>query len=183
MAVIAPDSLDALAGARHADPFAVLGPHRDGDALVIRASQPHASRVDVVRRPGGESAPMALVHPGGVFEAVFPGSPDDFDYRLRVAYEDGRVAEIDDPYRYGRIISEYDVYLFSQGKHTRIYDRLGAHLLTIGDAAGVHFAVWAPNADRVSVVGDFNAWDGRVHPMRRLGPTGVWEIFVPGLRA
>ena len=79
------------------------------------------------------------------------------------------------------MITEYDVYLFSQGKHTRIYDRLGAHLMRIGGADGVHFAVWAPNADRASVVGDFNAWDGRVHPMRRLGPTGIWEIFIPGL--
>src|SRR5262245_13340948 len=120
-------------------------------------------------------------HPSGVFEAFFGATPEIFDYRLRIGYPDGHSVEIDDPYRYGRVITEYDSYLFSQGKHTRIYDRLGAHLMRIGEADGAHFGVWAPNAERVSVVGDFNAWDGRVHPMRRLGPTGVWEIFVPGV--
>ena len=126
---------------------------------------------------------MSRVHDAGVFEASFPDSATIV--RLPPAHHlPGRPRrEIDDPYRYGRVITEYDVYLFSQGKHTRIYDKLGAHLMRIGDADGVHFGVWAPNADRVSVVGDFNAWDGRVHPMRRLGPTGVWEIFIPGLAA
>ena len=124
---------------------------------------------------------MARVHPEGLFEATIPGQASVVDYRLRVAYPDGHTATVDDPYRYGRVISEYDVYLFGQGKHTRIYDRLGAHLMQIGDAEGVHFGVWAPNAERVSVVGDFNRWDGRVHPMRRLGSSGVWEIFVPGV--
>src|SRR6185437_12025575 len=176
-------TLDALAGARHGDPFSILGPHRDGDALVIRTHQPHAERVDVVRRPAGSTTPMARVHASGVFEATFEKTPEIFDYRLRVTYPGGQTVEIDDPYRYGRIITEYDVYLFSQGKHTRIYDKLGAHVMRVGDAAGVHFAVWAPNADRVSVVGDFNQWDGRVHPMRRLGAGGVWEIFVPGVEA
>jgi 1,4-alpha-glucan branching enzyme len=183
MAVTAHDTLDALGGARHGDPFSILGPHRDGDALVIRTHQPHAERVDVVRRPAGSATPMARVHASGVFEATFEKTPEIFDYRLRVVYPGGHTVEVDDPYRYGRVITEYDVYLFSQGKHTRIYDKLGAHLMQIGDAAGVHFAVWAPNADRVSVVGDFNQWDGRVHPMRRLGAGGVWEIFVPGVEA
>jgi 1,4-alpha-glucan branching enzyme len=172
---------DALSGARHPDPFSVLGPHLDEHTLVIRTYQPSAERVEVVR-PGGVTAarPMVRQH-AGVFEATFPGEKEIFDYRLRVVYPGGFAAEIDDPYRYGRVITEYDVYLFSQGKHTRIYDKLGAHLMRIGEADGVHFAVWAPNGERVSVVGDFNAWDGRLHPMRRLGPTGVWEIFIPGV--
>ncbi len=181
MAVIAHDSFDALAGARHPDPFSVLGPHWTTDTLVIRTFQPTAKRVDVVR-VGGAATPMSRVHQSGVFEAVFDKTSEVFDYRLRVTYPDAHAIEIDDPYRYGRVMTEYDVYLFSQGKHTRIYDKLGAHLTRIGDADGVHFGVWAPNADRVSVVGDFNEWDGRCHPMRRLGPTGVWEIFIPGLR-
>jgi 1,4-alpha-glucan branching enzyme len=180
MAVIAHDSFDALAGARHPDPFSVLGPHLDDGTLVIRTFQPTAERVEVAR-VGGTATPMLRVHQSGVFEAVFAKTPGVFDYRLRVTYPDGPAVEIDDPYRYGRVMTEYDVYLFSQGKHTRIYDKLGAHLMRIGDSDGVHFGVWAPNADRVSVVGDFNGWDGRVHPMRRLGPTGVWEIFIPGL--
>jgi 1,4-alpha-glucan branching enzyme len=172
-------AFDALAGARHPDPFSVLGPHRDANAVVIRTYQPAAERVAVIR--DGAEIEMTR-HPAGVFEAVFPATPAIFDYRLRITYDGGHVAEIDDPYRYGRVLTEYDVYLFSQGKHTRIYDKLGAHLVRIGSADGVHFAVWAPNAERVSVVGDFNGWDGRVYPMRRLGPTGVWEIFIPGLQ-
>src|SRR6516165_2498952 len=181
MPVIAHDSLEALAGARHADPFAVLGPHVDGDTVVIRTIQPFAERVEVVQ-PGAGVTPMSRVHKGGVFEAVFPNTSTVFDYRLRVTYPGGQSVMIDDPYRYGRVITEYDVYLFSQGKHTRIYDKLGAHLMRIGEADGAHFGVWAPNADRVSVVGDFNGWDGRLHPMRRLGPTGIWEIFIPGIQ-
>jgi len=178
--VHAPDATDAdsLAGARHPDPFSFLGPHVDDGQVVVRTFQPSAERVDVVHA-GGVTA-MTRVHDAGVFEASFPATAV-FDYRLRIAYPGGPTSEIDDPYRYGRVITEYDVYLFSQGKHTRIYDKLGAHLMRIGDADGVHFGVWAPNADRVSVVGDFNGWDGRLHPMRRLGPTGVWEIFVPGV--
>src|SRR5262249_33628672 len=82
-----------------------------------------------------------------------------------------------------RVISDYDLYVFGEGKHTRLYERLGAHPMRIDDVDGVHFAVWAPNAARVSVVGDFNNWDGRVHPMRALTPSGVWEIFIPTARA
>ena len=177
----ATDAFDALAAARHSDPFSLLGPHVEASALVVRAFQPSADRVDVMH--AGAAIEMVRVHEAGVFEARLGGQRDIVDYRLRVTYPDGQVATLDDPYRYGRVITEYDVYLFSQGKHTRIYDKLGAHLIRIGDADGVHFGVWAPNADRVSVVGDFNTWDGRLHPMRRLGPTGVWEIFIPGLTA
>ena len=173
------EAFDALAGARHSDPFAILGPHAETGGLVIRAFQPSAERVEVLH--GGGATAMARVHDSGVFEARLPGQREALDYRLRVTYPGGDASTIDDPYRYGRVITEYDIYLFGQGKHTRIYDKLGAHLTRLGDSDGVHFGVWAPNADRVSVVGDFNAWDGRVHPMRRLGPSGVWEIFIPGV--
>jgi 1,4-alpha-glucan branching enzyme len=177
----ATDAFDALAGARHSDPFSILGPHVEPGGLVVRAFQPSAERIEVLH-PGGSTL-MTRVHDSGVFEARLPGQREIVDYRLRVTYSDGHALAIDDPYRYGPVISEYDVYLFSQGKHTRIYDKLGAHLMRHGNAEGVHFGVWAPNAARVSVVGDFNAWDGRVHPMRRLSPSGVWEIFIPGLAA
>jgi 1,4-alpha-glucan branching enzyme len=171
---------DALAGARHSDPFSILGPHRQDGGLVIRAFHPAAERVLVAGVQ--EPTEMTRVHPAGIFEAQFPDAQEAFDYRLRIVYPGGYSNEIDDPYRYGRIISDYDLYLFGEGKHTRIYDALGAHILWIGAAEGTHFAVWAPNAERVSVVGDFNGWDGRVHPMRSLGPSGVWEIFLPGVR-
>ncbi|HEY7499569.1 MAG TPA: 1,4-alpha-glucan branching protein GlgB [Vicinamibacterales bacterium] len=173
--------LDAIVGARHADPFSVLGPHLERGRLTIRAYIPASQTVVVVR---GGAAPIEMVrrHPAGVFETTIDDVHEIPDYRLRVTYPDGHTTEIDDPYRYGRIISDYDLYLFGEGNHTRIYDRLGAHPMTIGTASGVHFAVWAPNALRTSVVGDFNSWDGRVHPMRMLGSSGVWEIFVPAAK-
>ena len=171
-------SLDAIATGRHTDPFSVLGPHIEDGRLVIRACLPAAEKVSVTR-DGLSPIEMTRRHRAGVFEAVVPETRTVVDYRLRVTYPGGSAVDVDDPYRYGRVLSDYDLYLFGEGKHTRIYDKLGAHPMTIGPAAGVHFAVWAPNATRVSVVGDFNGWDGRVHAMRLLGASGVWEIFLP----
>jgi 1,4-alpha-glucan branching enzyme len=171
-------SLNAIATGRHTDPFSVLGPHIEKGRLVIRACLPAAEKVSVTR-DGLSPIDMMRRHPAGVFEAVLPDERTVVDYRLRVTYPGGSAVDVDDPYRYGRVLSDYDLYLFGEGKHTRIYDKLGAHPMTIGTATGVHFAVWAPNAARVSVVGDFNGWDGRVHAMRHLGVSGVWEIFVP----
>jgi len=171
-------SFDLLAGARHADPFGILGPHVEQGRLAIRAMQPTADAVEVVRE-GREPLPMVKRHPSGIFEAILEDESAIVPYRLRVSYPGGHSADIEDPYRFGRILSDFDIYLFGEGSHTRIYDKLGAHLLDVGGISGVHFAVWAPNATRVSVVGDFNGWDGRVHPMRSLGASGVWEIFIP----
>jgi len=178
-------AIDAHVGGRYADPFALLGPHlvEADPAVVIRACHPAAERVEVVRRDTGAVVEMRRRHPSGFFEAVFAGETAIFDYRLRVAYYGGHALEIDDPYRYGRVITDYDLYLHSEGSLLQAYDHLGAHPIRFGEVEGVHFAVWAPNAERVSVVGDFNGWDGRVHAMRMLGATGVWEIFVPGLGA
>jgi 1,4-alpha-glucan branching enzyme len=176
---VAVSPYDLLAAARHADPFSILGPHVEGDHVVIRTILPSAEAVSVTRN-GSPEVPMARRHECGVFEATLAETDAVPDYRLRVKYAGGGIGEIDDPYRYGRVIGDYDLYLFGEGRHTRIYDKLGAHPMRIGDADGVHFAVWAPNGHRVSAVGDFNAWDGRVHPMRSLGSSGVWEIFIPG---
>ena len=176
--------LDAIAGARHSDPFSVLGPHMERGRLTIRACLPAAEAVSVTQN-GAPPVVMTKSHPAGVYEATLPDAPkagEGIDYRLRVTYPGGYVAEVDDPYRYGRVITDYDLYLFGEGNHTRIHDKLGAHPMTIGSTEGVHFAVWAPNATRASVVGDFNDWDGRVHPMRLLGVSGVWEIFIPAGR-
>ncbi len=172
--------LEALAEARHADPFGVLGPHVETNGVVIRAIVPTAERITITRN-GSPGVDMTRRHPSGIFEATLAGAKEIPDYRLDVSFHGGGSSEIDDPYRYGRVLTDFDLYLFGEGKHTRIYDKLGAHPMTVGDAAGVHFAVWAPNAKRVSVVADFNAWDGRRHPMRSLGASGVWEIFVPGI--
>ncbi len=171
-------AIEALVTGRNRDPFAILGPHPDAGGTVIRAFQPSARAVDV-RVPAHGAQPMRRRHPGGVYETVVPSTVHD--YRLRVTFANGEVHEFDDPYRYGRVLSGYDLHLFGEGTHHRAFDKLGANRIHVGSTVGVHFAVWAPNADRVSVVGDFNGWDGRVHAMRLLVPNGIWEIFLPDL--
>jgi 1,4-alpha-glucan branching enzyme len=180
-----PDIFEAVVTGRSGDPFAVLGRHAvtiDGrPAAIVRTMQPFASSVDLVT--AGRVTPMPRTHPGGLFEAriALEGVPaSELAYRFRV-HEGSVTREITDPYQYGQMLSDYDLHLFSEGTHLRAWEKLGAHVMTIGDATGVHFSVWAPNAERVSVTGDFNRWDGRVHPMRRLVPSGVWELFVPDL--
>ena len=178
MSPVSASALDRLAAARHADPFGVLGPHIDRDHLIVRSFMPGAEGIAVVRE-GHPAVAMTRVHPDGIFEAILEGERVVVSYRLQVTYPGGSQVEIEDPYRFGRVLTDFDMYLFGEGNHTRIYEKLGAHPLAIGGVAGVHFAVWAPNAIRVSAVGDFNGWDGRVHPMRSLGASGVWEIFIP----
>ena len=174
--------LTAVGSGRHEDPFAVLGPHRDEatGGIVVRTRQPAARSVVVRLTTTGELHPMRRRDRNGLFELRLPGDHIP-DYRLRVTYNSGQVIEVDDPYRYGRVLTDFDLHLFGEGTHLRAFEKFGAHRLVIGTTAGVHFAVWAPNADRVSLIGDFNGWDGRVHPMRRLVPSGVWEIFIPDL--
>jgi len=166
----------AITGGWHGDPFAVLGPHKLKAGWEITAFVPGADRLWVMtEKTEAESQP-------------YPGQPGLFThrmarnvtYRLR-AENQGTMWEFDDPFRFGPVLGELDEYLLGEGTHKRLWQVLGAHLITHEGVAGVHFAVWAPNAERVSVVGDFNIWDGRRHPMRRRGPTGVWEIFIPGL--
>ena len=177
-------ALAALAAGSNRDPFAVLGPHplEGGDALVLRAFQPAALAIDVRLAATGDLRPMSR-RDDGIFEVRL--KPDATgrtpDYRLRLTFPGDHVVEIDDPYRYGRVLTDFDLHLFGEGTQLRAQDKLGAHRITVGSTTGVHFAVWAPNADRVSVIGDFNGWDGRIHAMRLLAPSGVWEIFIPDL--
>jgi 1,4-alpha-glucan branching enzyme len=168
----------ALVAARHGDPFGVLGMHVvDGD-VVVRALLPQASRVEVIDAADGSVAgDLELIDHAGFFAGGIGGRRARFAYRLRITIGTA-VTEIEDPYRFGPILTDLDLYLFGEGTHRRLFDRLGAHPVTLDGVAGVTFAVWAPNAQRVSVVGDFNAWDGRRHPMRRR-TSGVWEIFLP----
>jgi len=179
------DARDAIVAGRADDPFAVLGPHastRNGrQALVIRTMRPSASAVELVT--ADRVIAMERRHPDGLFEATLDagsGSVSEVAYRFRI-HEAGDTRETSDPYRFGQVLSEFDLHLFNEGTHYRAWEKLGSHCLTIDGVSGVHFAVWAPNAQRVSVIGDFNRWDGRVHPMRKLLPSGVWEIFVPDL--
>ncbi len=166
----------------HSDPFSVLGPHKVGDDVEIRVFRPDAHAVEIVldREP---DKPMAAERSDkeGFFCASVPGAERDVPYHLRIVKLDGSEELTRDPYQYGPIMGDVDLHLFSEGQHWKIYEKFGAHLRMIGDASGVYFAVWAPNAQRVSVVGDFNGWDGRVNPMRRLLSAGVWELFLPGI--
>jgi 1,4-alpha-glucan branching enzyme len=173
-------ALTALAGARQRDPFSVLGPHLEERTVVVRALHPSAQLIELRLVDRGELIPMERLAQDGLFEVAIAADRIP-DYRLRVTHFNGEVAEIDDPYRYGRVLTDFDLHLLGEGTHHRAFDKLGAHRIRIGSTTGVHFAVWAPNAERVSVIGDFNGWDGRVHPMRLLSPAGVWELFMPEL--
>ncbi len=170
-----PGAVSRLLAGSHDDPFSVLGPHRHGEQTWVTALDPGAEEMAAV--VGRKEFPLGRVE-GGLFSGEVPaGKP----YRLR-GRGGGRQWEYDDAYRFGPVLSDLDEYLLGEGTHQRLWEALGAHPRTLDGVAGTHFAVWAPNARRVSVVGDFNAWDGRRHVMRRRGATGVWEIFVPGPR-
>jgi 1,4-alpha-glucan branching enzyme len=172
--------LAALSSGQHRDPFSLLGPHPStSGSVVIRALRPDAARIDVRLVANGAVEPMTRLNDDGLFEAVVAG-PETPDYRLEVTFRSGHSLGFDDPYRYGRVLTDFDLYLLSEGTHHRAFEKLGAHRITLGTTVGVHFAVWAPMAHRVSVVGDFNGWDGRIHPMRRF-TSGVWELFIPDI--
>ena len=168
----------AIVEGRHGDPFSVLGLHKRAAGWVVTAFVPGAERLSVLTGKAGKPLDaMAIPGCDGLFCAALPRKTD---YRLR-AEGHGAVWEFDDPFRFGPVLGEMDEYLLGEGTHKRLWQVLGAHVITHEGVEGTHFAVWAPNAERVSVVGDFNVWDGRRHPMRRRGATGVWETFVPGL--
>ncbi len=176
-------AVEAVVRAEHGDPFGFLGMHEEDDRLVVRSMQPRAATVEVVDAGSGRVvASLARAHAAGLFAGPVPGKTR-FAYRLRLDDGNGAVTEIDDPYRFPPLLGELDLHLLGEGTHLRLYRRLGAHLTTVEGVAGVAFAVWAPNAQSVSVIGDFNDWDGRVHAMRRRIEAGVWEIFIPGVGA
>jgi len=170
--------IESLLQSRLSDPFALLGLHQKGSEWVIRVYEPYATQVALVNETDGEL--LKRIHPAGIFEwrgKTEPARP----YRLRMHY--GIVThEIYDPYQFPSHISQQDLYLFSEGKLHQGYRMLGSHAVEINGVKGVRFAVWAPNAERVSVVGEFNNWDGRIHAMRYHGSSGVWELFIPGIK-
>ena len=175
----------ALVEARHGDPFAVLGLHADAaGTLWVRAMLPGAASVAVVDAASGKrAAELALRDAAGLWEGAIARRQNRFDYRLAVRWADGSEGRYADAYAFGPLVPDDDLHYFGEGTHLRPYTFLGAHPMAVGGVDGVRFALWAPNASRVSVVGDFNAWDGRRHPMRSRGGGGVWEIFVPHVAA
>jgi 1,4-alpha-glucan branching enzyme len=183
MPKLSQELIDSIVRGYNADPFAVLGPHRSSDAdqpsTAVRVYLPWAQTLQVVKH-GGETHEASRIHPAGFFEAVIPGD-QAFGYTLRATNEAGDSVELHDPYSFGPCLSDFDLHLIREGNHFRTYEKLGAHLLDVNGVRGVHFAVWAPNAQRVSVVGDFSHWDPTRYPMRQHPGAGIWEIFIPGL--
>jgi 1,4-alpha-glucan branching enzyme len=171
----------------HENPFEVLGPHvieeNGRQALAVRAYLPQSQQAWLVDPKAGESKPMRRIHPAGLFEAICGPEIHDVEqgrtYQLRAVNSAGEQTTSHDPYAFPPLLSEYDLYLLGEGRHWQSYDKLGAHVRTIGGVTGVNFAVWAPNAESVSIIGDFNGWDRRKHAMRKHIPTGVWELFIP----
>lgn len=177
----------AIVNGTHANPAEVLGPHEldtEGrHVTAVRVFLPQTQQVWVVHPAHQTALPMRRVHPAGLYEAIcpWPGDEQRRRYQLRVADQRGELKTVEDPYAFPSLFSGYDLYLLGEGNHYRAYEKLGAHLRTIDGVAGVNFAVWAPNAESVSVVGDFNQWDDRRHRLRHHAANGIWELFLPGI--
>jgi 1,4-alpha-glucan branching enzyme len=173
----------ALAAGELADPHALLGPHPDGDGgATIRAWRPGAEHV-VIHVAGGMDYGCELVHPAGVWAARLDGLTPPLSYDIETRYPDGVAVTAPDAYRFAPTVGDLDLHLAGEGRHEEIYEHLGGHLREVDGIAGTAFAVWAPAAKSVAVVGDFNSWDGRLNPMRSLRSSGIWELFLPGVDA
>src|SRR5258705_4007355 len=168
----------AIIEGRHSDPFHYLGLHAEGDRHVVREFLPEASNVEAIGEHG-ETAPLARIHASGLFAGALPNGSRR--YQLRARFGDN-VVDLDDPYRFPLVLSDFDLYLLGEGTHQRIYDKLGAHPMTLDGVDGGAFVVLAPNARRVTVVGDFNFWNARRHPMRMAG-AGYLELVLPHARS
>lgn len=172
---------EALLTGTMSDPFSVLGPHKNGRRWSVTALLPGAQSVDVLdSKTGKVEVTLERLDGRGLFSGFVRKGVATGDYRLRARSSEAEW-EQNDAYRFGPVLGELDEYLIAEGAHLRLWDRMGAHPMTHEGAKGVHFAVWAPAASRVSVVGEFNQWDGRRHVMRARGSTGIWEIFIPDL--
>ncbi|MDQ6978606.1 MAG: 1,4-alpha-glucan branching enzyme, partial [Mariprofundaceae bacterium] len=176
-----PTSAWPIIEARSHDPFSYLGCHlQDDGSTIIRVFKPRVKSVSLLLNPDDEIA-MERLEGTDVFTAVLTADTDASDYRLRLRNGEGHDWEQDDPYRFPPLLGDMDLHLIGEGNHFEKYNVLGAHPCKHAGVAGVSFAVWAPSASRVSVVGNFNHWDGREHPMRVRGSSGIWELFIPSL--
>ncbi len=178
-----PHDIELICSACHGDPFSVLGPHaQEGGGVSVRAFLPGAQRVLAVDAASGEPlAALALRDEDGFFEGLL-ALDGPAPYRLQVQWRSGGQTLLEDPYRFGPVLGETDVWLLAEGTHRRPYEILGANQRVMDGVSGTSFAVWAPSASSVSVLGNFNFWDGRCHPMRFRRECGVWEIFLPGVQ-
>jgi 1,4-alpha-glucan branching enzyme len=176
MTTIATSELEALVRREHSNPHAVLGAHAVDGSVVVRVLRPTAQAVIA---HADRDVELELVHPGGVFEGLLPGASLPLRYRLEIDYGPSGRFEIHDPYAFSPTLTEFDLHLVGEGRHEQLYEKLGAHVRDHEGVRGTAFAVWAPAARAISVVGDFNSWDGRLHAMRSLGSSGIWELFLP----
>src|SRR6266542_2063298 len=172
--------IERLLSLVHQDPHSLLGAHPVDDGVIVRTFRPDAEKVEIL---AGDEPPrrLAQIRPDGLFELLLADRKDIFRYQLRVSYADGSEFTLRDPYAFLPTLGSFDEHLFGEGRHERLYDKLGAHVRGVDGVPGVSFAVWAPHAGGVSVVGNFNNWDGRLHQMRMLGASGIWEIFIPDI--
>ncbi len=173
-------TLNALAGGRYGNPFSLYGVHKENGQRIVRTFQPRAESVDLMFDKGVDGLRMQRVHESGIFEIPMPARRRR--YRFRLNFHDGSSRIIEDPYRFPSVLGDLDLYLIGQGSHRDIFKKLGGHPVRLSGIDGTSFAVWAPNASRVSVIGEFNDWDGRCHVMRLHPGNGIWEIFIPGVK-
>ena len=176
-------AIRALLDGAHSDPFSLLGPHAGPEGVFARAFLPGADEVAVFSLKGARIGTLTQVHSAGLFEGQLRGKQQPVKYRCRAGKKGAGASEwwVTDAYSFGPVLGPMDDFLIGQGTHFRLFDKMGAHCIEHEGASGVHFAVWAPNARLVSLVGDFNDWDHRRHPMRNRQDIGVWEIFVPDI--
>ena len=172
-----PGEFEAIVGGYHGDPFSILGPHEDQDGWIVRALLPQASSA-ALRLPDDSREPMSKVHAGGLFEVRLAQDPGR--YRIEAELQRGGSEQIEDPYRFPTLLSDFDIYLHAEGTNYEAWRSMGAHLAEVDGVKGCRFAVWAPNAEMVSIAGNFNQWDRHRHPMRRRNG-GIWELFIPGI--
>ncbi len=177
----AQDDLERLISGAHWNPRAILGPHPTAQGLAVRAWLPFAESVEMLPADRTAPVPAKRIHDAGLFEAILPKQSHALHYKIRARAADGAITEGHDPYALPPLLTDFELHLFSEGTFYRAYESLGAHVRTTEGITGAHFVVWAPNAARVSVVGEFNRWDGRCHPMTNRGSTGLWELFLPDL--
>jgi len=178
---------NALLAGQNADPFGILGPHPVLSGWAIRFFIPWAAEASIAFKippiSPAKIADASKLRPEGLFEAVWPSNqptpPEPGSYKIKGRTHFGEPFELFDPYAFPFFLTDFDLHLMNEGRHFDAYEKLGAHLHTVAGVPGTHFAVWAPAAKRVSIVGDMNHWDGRVHPMRPRGSSGIWELFLP----
>ena len=180
--MLSKEEITAIVDGNHGNVFAVLGMHRDKGSkkIFIRAYQPFAQQIEIIDKDNHILGQMQKIDDRGFFQINFDKT-ESFAYKFKITNDKGQIYESEDVYRFTSTIGDIDEYLFAQGNHREIYKKLGAHLMEMDGVKGVAFAVWAPNAKRVSVVGNFNNWDGRINVMRKHISCGIWDIFIPGL--